>query len=218
MPGLECSTGPKSCLILAPFTKSDKVTTQPKYRISGHESFSCRYSWLPKAVRSLARDSGLFSNEEHAMVELGVGKNMVRAIRFWAQVTGMVTTTPKTRGHSLTDLGITLLSEDGLDPFLEDIRTLWLLHWNLSTDVTNPLLAWDFLLNRWQEPEFTRRDGIKVLDREAAKFEKVLSPVTIADHFGVFLHTYVAWRQSSVEGSGRRPMWARSAKNFWPGE
>ena len=24
------------------------------YRISGHESFPCRYSWLPKAVRGLA--------------------------------------------------------------------------------------------------------------------------------------------------------------------
>jgi hypothetical protein len=23
-----------------------------------------------------------------------------------------------------------LLGEDGLDPFLEDLRTLWLIHWN----------------------------------------------------------------------------------------
>ena len=29
------------------------MVTQQKYRISGHESFSCRYTWLPKAVRGL---------------------------------------------------------------------------------------------------------------------------------------------------------------------
>ncbi len=30
----------------------------------------------------------LFADEQQAMVDLGVGKNMVRAIRFWAQASG----------------------------------------------------------------------------------------------------------------------------------
>ena len=58
------------------------------------------------------------------MVMLGVGKNMVRAIRFWVQVAGIAQATGN--GLEVTALGQSLLSRDGYDPFLEDIRTLWL--------------------------------------------------------------------------------------------
>lgn len=54
----------------------------PVYRFSGHETFACRYSWLPKAFAELSSSPLLFTNEENAMVRLGVGKNMVKSIRF----------------------------------------------------------------------------------------------------------------------------------------
>jgi len=48
------------------------------YRYSEHETFPCRYTWLPKAVRSLTANSQLFFDEDAAMVALGVGKNLVQ--------------------------------------------------------------------------------------------------------------------------------------------
>ena len=169
------------------------LTQNKKYRISGHETFPCRYTWLPKAVRGLSTNSKLFSDEELAMVELGVGKNMVRAIRFWSQAAD-VATPSKSGGHSLTKFGSSLLGQRGLDPFLEDIRTLWLIHWNLATDIGNPLLAWDFLLNRWQEPELVPSAVLNALQKEAGKENDKLSPVTLEQHFDTFLHTYVPTR------------------------
>lgn len=166
------------------------------YRISGHESFACRYAWLPKAVRGLDANAKLFSgNEEDAtMVALGVGKNMARSIRFWSQVAGVVATTSKGAGHTVTDFGRALLGEGGLDEFMEDIRTLWLIHWNLSTDVKTPLLAWDYLLNRWQEPELVPSVIINELQKEAARQEAGLSLVTIDQHWDTFLHSYFPTR------------------------
>lgn len=164
------------------------------YRISGHETFPCRYTWLPKAVRGLRENPKLFSDEEAAMVSLGVGKNMVRSIRFWSNAAGMATLGMKGGGHVLTQLGSILLGERGLDPFLEDIRTLWLIHWNLSTDIENPLLAWDYLLNRWQEPELVPSAVLKALHKEAEKQNDRLSMVTLEQHFDTFLHTYVPTR------------------------
>lgn len=79
------------------------------YRISGHETFPCRYTWLPKAVRGMKE---LFSDDEDAMVALGVGKNMVRSIRFWSQVAGIVRTT-KGAGYSLTEPGEIVFGERG---------------------------------------------------------------------------------------------------------
>ena len=54
------------------------------------------------------------------MISLGVGKNMVRAIRFWLQAAGVATA--GTGGtFTPTEFGKLVLSPRGTDPFLEDI-------------------------------------------------------------------------------------------------
>ncbi len=170
------------------------MPTERPYRISGHETFSFRYTWLPKAIRALLSDPRLFSDEENAMVTLGVGKNMVRSIRFWSQAAAMVTADPKGGCHHPTEAGAALLGEHGLDPFLEDVRTLWILHWNLSTDTKTPLLAWDYLLNRWQVPELTPGKAAAILLKEAEKHAAPVSAVTLGHHLDTFIHSYCPTR------------------------
>ncbi len=165
------------------------------YRISGHESFPCRYTWLPKAVRGLQEDPRLFADgDDGAMVTLGLGKNMVRSVRFWSQAAGVAALAGRGVGHALTDFGIAVFGDGGFDPFLEDIRTLWLIHWNLSTDIGSPLLAWDFLLNRWHEPELVPSVVQRALLAEASKQDQQLSAATIEQHWDTFIHTYVPTR------------------------
>ncbi|MDA1273594.1 MAG: DUF4007 family protein [Verrucomicrobia bacterium] len=92
------------------------------YRYSGHETFPCRYTWLPKAVRSLRENPQLFSDEDKAMVGLGVGKNMVRAIRFWADAGEVAVPDSTNSGLAVSDFGNLILGPKGRDEFLEDIR------------------------------------------------------------------------------------------------
>ena len=127
------------------------------------------------------------------MVAMGVGKNMVRAIRFWALATGISESARRGR-YSITDFGRALLAENGFDPYLEDSRTLWLLHWNLSTHVKEPLFAWDFLFNRWQHPEISRTEVLRAFRQETQNLDCKLSAVTLEQHFDTFLHTYVPTR------------------------
>jgi hypothetical protein len=167
------------------------------YRFSGHETFPCRYAWLPKAVQSLAQDPALFRNEDQAMVKLGVGKNMVHAIRFWTEATGV--SLPPVNGVSVvSSFGSDLLSETGYDPFLEDAKTLWLIHWKIATSI-EPLFAWDYLLNSWHRPDFTRSEAVQCLSEEASRIGKKLSRVTLENHFTTFLHTYVPTRSKKGE-------------------
>ena len=135
------------------------------YKFSGHETFPCRYTWLPKAFLALDSDPKAFTDEEKAMVTLGVGKNMVRAIRFWAQAADIAEPV-NGGGYALTDFGRALLSHDGFDPFLEDIRTLWLIHWKFSTHIEEPLFAWDFLLNRGSKTEINRTEVLNAFQKE----------------------------------------------------
>jgi hypothetical protein len=176
-------------------TKGSAEKNSTNYRFSGHETFPCRYPWLPKAFQELRDDAKLFADEEKAMVRLGVGKNMARAIRFWVQVAGVASPDGK-GGLSPTPFGTALLSVDGFDPYLEDLRTLWLLHWKIASQVAEPLFAWEYLLNRWVHPEITRTEVLKLFTQEAARLERSLSEVTLEQHFDVFLHTYVPTRSA----------------------
>lgn len=144
---------------------------------------------------AIQRSPGILSDENEAMVELGVGKNMVRAIRFWATASGVAENCGRD-GWKTTPFGKALLGEGGLDPYLEDTQTLWLLHWKLATQFQEPLFAWDYLLNRWHDPEITRSAALVAFDKEATQLGRKLSRTTLKHHFDTFIHTYVPTRGS----------------------
>ena len=134
---------------------------RPKGSFSGHETFPFRYTWLTKAVMAVSSEPHIFSGEK-AMVTLGVGKNMVKSIRYWALVTGVLSeqiTGPRGRVKTLhvSEVGRHLLGEDGWDPYLELPGTIWLLHWQLCRD---PMLAttWYWTFSHLPHPEFTKNE------------------------------------------------------------
>ena len=100
-----------------------------------HETFHVRYGWLKKGF-DLASASPEAFLEPDAAVRLGVGKNMVRAIRYWCRafkLTGEMQSPdrPRTYLDVPTSFGRMLLADQGWDPYLENPASLWLLHWKL---------------------------------------------------------------------------------------
>lgn len=174
-------------------------------RYSGHETFACRYAWLPKAFRALDADPSILGDEERAMVALGVGKNMVRSIRFWVEVMGVAAAPLRGRTLEPTAFGRAIFGADGYDQYLEDVRTVWLLHWNLSTQADDPVFAWRYLLNHWPHADLSRSEVLKAFQRESEKAGLSHSEVTLAQHVDVFLHSYLPSRgttalEDSIDG------------------
>ncbi|MBD2722223.1 DUF4007 family protein [Hymenobacter armeniacus] len=170
-----------------------------RFRFSGHESFPCRYTWLPKAYLSLRENPTVFSDENEAMVQLGVGKNMVRAIRFWVQLAGIAQPLDGQAGLSITPFGHAIFHPHGFDPYLEDVRTLWLIHWKFCSHVEEPMFAWYFMLNQWAEPELSRSELLRAFKQEATKQDRALSDTTLSQHLDIFLHTYLPARGKKGE-------------------
>ncbi len=169
------------------------------YRFSGHESFVLRYAWLPKAANSVTRDSQILTaaREDDAMVELGLGKNMVRSLRFWAEATGVIR--PTADGHEVTRFGVDLLLGDGrtlpLDSCLEDIQTLWLLHWKLTTNREFRIFAWDFLMNHFHEPELSSSAAFRAMEKAKPQTSaREISNGSLTQLFDIFLRSYVPSR------------------------
>lgn len=177
---------------------------KPRLSFSGHQTFSFRYSWLPKGVLGIKDDPELFFRED-ALVTLGVGKNMVDSIRFWCESLGLIEVDSRSREASVTELGGFLFGRDrrskGVDPYLEDPATLWLLHWQL---VSRAELAstWHFAFTRWGRNLFTRDQLAKwVLEIARQSTATKSSPNSIKRDVDVFLRTYIPAKEDR-----RRPL------------
>ena len=154
---------------------------------TGHQTFAMRAGWLKKGLDALADDPQIFARDE-ALVALGVGKNMVSAIRHWLIATDLVRATG--RELRATPLGTQLFSDDGFDPYLEDPATLWLLHWHLCGPGSS-CYSWAYAFNFLREWEWTREKLTEDLKTAAASGGKAPSGETLARDVGVLLNTYV---------------------------
>ena len=129
-----------------------------QHSFSGHETFPFRYPWLKKGFDAVRADPEVFGRDD-AITTLGVGKNMVRSIRHWCLTAGVIAEDrPGARALRVTDLGTVLFADDGFDPYLEDPATLWLLHWQISSNRTRAT-TWFWTFSHFHEPEFTCEAG-----------------------------------------------------------
>jgi hypothetical protein len=112
-----------------------------------HETFHPRFGWLKKGFDRASGDPEVFLRDD-ATVRLGIGKNMVRSLRYWETAFKLL------KDDQPTDFGKQLLGNNGWDSYLEDPASLWLLHWKL---LEPPCFAtaWDFTFNYFRPVEFT---------------------------------------------------------------
>ena len=157
-------------------------------RFSGHESFTCRYGWLPKFYDFLVRSPDQIRQDEQVMVELGIGRNMVKSVRFWAQAFGLMDDAPRQEPSATAFARWLLDRATGSDPFLEDVSSLWLLHWRLVS--TAHLAAWEVAFFETPEREILRRFLMQKVERRAAELNRKLSASTLRQHVDIFLHCY----------------------------
>ena len=90
-----------------------------------HETFSLRYAWLTKGFQAFMKKKAIFSSDE-ATIELGVGKNMVNAIKYWLRATAMLDDSAE--GLAVTAIGTAIFSKHGWDQYLEDEATIWVMY------------------------------------------------------------------------------------------
>jgi len=148
---------------------------------SGHETFQCRHLWLKKGYDYITKGKS-FSTED-AVVELGVGKNMVTSIRYWMRAFGLLKD-----GDHLSEFAHRLFSDDGYDPYLEDDASLWLLHYNLVQKGYASTYSLIFNELRKERIEFSKDSFIKFAK---SKTTQDVSINTIGGDFEVFIKLYV---------------------------
>lgn len=163
-----------------------------------HETFAPRYGWLKKGYDAVDLHGDNVFDSPKAIEHLGVGKNMVRAIRFWCMAYHVLEPVsikkPLRVGGRMqtTEFGRNLFDDEkGWDPFLEDIASLWLLHWQLFMP---PVIAtaWPIAMNLSLLGNYSAKDLSAAIVDRVIQQEKIkrYSPASIEKDASCFTRMY----------------------------
>lgn len=99
----------------------------PKISFGKHNGYAPSRYWLIKGVRAITCDPLLFSKEEHSL-ELGVSQSMAQALKLWCLAFKLITPQDQAQTYFVvTPLAQQLPGEEGTDPYLENVASLWIL-------------------------------------------------------------------------------------------
>ncbi len=158
-----------------------------QYKFSGHETFHCRHFWLKKGYDFNQLGGDQRSND--AVVRLGVGKNMVTSIHYWMKAFKVT----NSESSEITDFGHFIFSSNGKDPYLEDIGTLYMLHYNLMTNL-NQASIYSITFEEFRktriDSEFTAELLFEFVARKLRVERLDYSEKSLRNDIKVFLRTY----------------------------
>lgn len=174
-------------------------------RFSGHQTFPLRYGWLYKfyknvdgSLSNLSPDEIGHASSDELMIRWGVGKNMVDAIKYWVRQVGLDARTK--------DLGFykVLLT----DRYLEEIDSIWLLHWFLCSN-HRELTSYRIFFNYFNGVKFDRKSFLDFIidlfdkknflsDTKAKLSLSLPNEASLKKDIGVFFLCYVAGSSNCV--------------------
>lgn len=166
-------------------------------KFRAHDTFFIRKGWLSKGMRNVKIEPAVFMGAKgNPMDILGIGANMVKALRYWLQAVKL-TTEPNAgrREQSFTPFGEIVFKND---PYIEEMGTLWFLHYMLASN-KDEATAWYFFYNEFKQSEFNKEDFVKQLSNYIMINGEEVSERSLEDDYNCIINTYVPRIKSSPE-------------------
>jgi hypothetical protein len=155
-------------------------------KIKGHEKFVLRDGWLTKGLITLHNGNTKVFLKDNGPDILGVGTNMVKAIRYYLQAFDLVDEKPQ-KGTYLNDLGEAIAANDA---YLEDMFTICTLHSKMASNEAKAT-SWYIFFNQSELTEFTKEELLGFLKREIfTRYNKEYPDGSIKDDIDVLLNMY----------------------------
>jgi hypothetical protein len=160
-------------------------------KFRAHDTFFIRKGWLSKGMERIVCKPDLFvDKEENPMDILGIGANMVKALRYWLQAVGLtVEPTSGRRNQSLTEFGELVYTND---PYIEELGTLYLLQYQLAKQKLEAT-AWYFFFNEFNMSEFTKEEFVQEIQNYIMMSDEdgTFAIRSLNDDFSCIINTYL---------------------------
>ena len=174
-------------------------------KIKGHQSFHIRRGWIYKGLNEVRNDEFVFLRKDIVHTDLlGIGSNMVTALKYWLEALKLV---DKKKEGSKTLIVPSKIGELILekDPYLEEIETWQLLHYNLATN-EEQATTWYWFFNEYKGNKFTKDNLFENLNSYIKQnYEKEVADRSLKDDINCLLNTYVERVVESPEDNMESP-------------
>lgn len=158
-------------------------------KFKGHQTFYIRRGWLGKGLKQINNNPIFFTSKNvDQTTELGVGSNMVNAIRYYLPCVGL-TNEIKLKGQEKTFFAEQVLVHD---KYMQQYGTLLWLHYNLATDKEHAT-SWYYFFNEYKSMEIDKESfnaGIKdYINQNDPK--QMPADKSLEDDFVCIINTYL---------------------------
>jgi hypothetical protein len=168
-------------------------------KFRAHDTFFIRKGWLSKGMGRIVAKPDLFVDKnENPMDILGIGSNMVKALRYWLQTVGLTEEpTSGRRVQTLTTLGEQVYNNDR---YIEELGTLYLLQYQLAKQHEDAT-AWYFFFNEFNISEFTKEDFVQELQNYIMMSDQdsAVALRSLNEDFSCIINTYLPRYKSNPD-------------------
>ena len=129
--------------------------------VNKHGSFYMRNGWGTKIIQAVEEDDMIFtpSNEQIAIDNIGLGKVMIKALRYWSNAMGLTSEEKHKNGIKLVPSELFHIVKEH-DLYFQYPGTLLLLHRNLALNKENAT-AWYWIFNEMETNLFSRESFVE---------------------------------------------------------
>lgn len=167
--------------------------------INKHGSFYLRSGWGTKIIQAVEADNMIFSpaNEREAVDRIGLGRVMIKALRYWADASGLTTEEKVQGGIAERRTALFDLLETN-DRYFQKPGSLLLLHRNIALNEENAT-AWYWAFNEFDKQSFTKEEFVEGLHYFLAVNEMSIKKAAVDKEFNCFKNTYLAEKKFDIK-------------------
>lgn len=167
--------------------------------INKHGSFYLRSGWGTKIIQAIEANDMIFSpaNEQEAVDRIGLGRVMIKALRYWANASGLTVEEKVQGGISERRTHLFDLIEAN-DRYFQKQGSLLLLHRNIALNKENAT-AWYWAFNEFDRQSFTKEQFVEGLHYFLAVNEMSIKKAAVDKEFNCFKNTYLAEKKFDIK-------------------
>ena len=167
--------------------------------INKHGSFYLRSGWGTKIIQAVNEDEMIFTpaNELQAVDNIGLGRVMIKALRYWADATGLTSEQKVQGGIREVKTDICQLI-DVNDRYFQKPGSLLLLHRNLVRNDENAT-AWYWAFNEFEKQAFTKEEFVDGLHSYLAVNGMAIKKAAVDKEFNCFKNTYLGEKKFDIK-------------------
>lgn len=167
--------------------------------INKHGSFYLRSGWGTKIIQAVEADDMIFSpaNEQEAVDRIGLGRIMIKALRYWADASGL-TIENKVQGGIVEKKTALFDLIETNDRYFQKPGSLLLLHRNIALNEERST-AWYWAFNEFDKQAFTKEEFVEGLHYFLAVNGMSIKRAAVDKEFNCFKNTYLAEKKFDIK-------------------